>query len=161
MAWRSTYRSPTSPSILAFPKPTSLSSERDTNMIRTVARAASLLLVSLIGSGLCSGQVQSGTPPFASFGGGPFDIVNLGNLNVHFSVPILHKSGRGVPFAYDLGYDTSVWSPVSSSGSLSWQPVFNWVWDSFYVANTGHVTFKLTIHTCNVEGQTGTINSTS
>jgi hypothetical protein len=41
-----------------------------------------------------SAQVQLGTPKYESFGGGPFDIVNLGNLNVHFSIPVLHKPGR-------------------------------------------------------------------
>ena len=30
------------------------------------------------------GQVATGTPPFGSFGGGPFDTVNLATLNVYF-----------------------------------------------------------------------------
>jgi len=60
------------------------------------------------------GQVPTGIPPHGSFSGGPFDIVNTGNLNVHFVIPVLHKAGRGVPFVYDLTYDSSVWYPVTS-----------------------------------------------
>src|SRR6266481_7869126 len=77
-----------------------------------------------------TGQVATGTPTFGSFEGGPFDTVNLGNLNVHFAVPILHKAGRGIPFTYDFSYDSSVWTPVGSSGSQSWQPAANWGWQS-------------------------------
>jgi len=36
----------------------------------------------------------TGTPKFGSFGGGPFDVINLGNLNTHFTVPVIHKAGR-------------------------------------------------------------------
>ena len=60
-------------------------------------------------------QVTTGTPPFASFGGGP-DVINLGNLNAHLDVPVLNKAGRGMPFTYDLTYDTSVWVPITSGG---------------------------------------------
>src|SRR5713226_6561704 len=56
----------------------------------------------------------TGTPPFGSFGGGP-DIINLADLNSHITVPVLHKSGRsGFNFTYDLSYDTSVWTKVTS-----------------------------------------------
>jgi hypothetical protein len=41
----------------------------------------------------CFAQVQTGTPPFASYSGGP-DIINLGNLNAHLTVPIVQKAGR-------------------------------------------------------------------
>ena len=67
-------------------------------------------------------QVATGVLPFNSYGRGPFDTVNLGNLNVHFSVPVLHKAGRGIPFAYDLNYDSSIYRPVVSDGTTSWQP---------------------------------------
>ena len=64
------------------------------------------LLLSLVPYSLS--QVATGIIPFNSYGGGPFDTVNLGNLNVHFSVPVLHKAGRGIPFVYDLNYDSSI-----------------------------------------------------
>ena len=54
-----------------------------------------------------SAQVRSGTPPFGSFGGGP-EVINLANLNARWTIPILHKPGRGMDFDFDLTYDTSV-----------------------------------------------------
>src|SRR4029077_5791431 len=75
-------------------------------------------------TGIVSAQVPTGTPPFGSFGGGP-DIINLANLNSHIAIPVLHKSGRGTDFTYDLSYDSSVWYPVGSSGNQNWQPVTN------------------------------------
>ena len=66
---------------------------------------------------LSAQQVATGTPSFGSFGGGPFDVVNLGNLNVHIAIPILHKAGRGIPFTYDLRYESSVWTPLTSGGT--------------------------------------------
>src|SRR5947209_19433789 len=67
-------------------------------------------------------QLATGTQKFGSFGGGEFDTINLGNLNVVFSVPILHKAGRGLPFNYDLTYNSSIYQVVTSNGNKSWQP---------------------------------------
>src|SRR6266566_5749371 len=89
---------------------------------------AAIILVTLLLSSICLGQVATGTPPFGSFGGGPLDTVNLGNLNVHFAIPIMHKPGRGIPFTYDLSYDNAVWYPTGVSGSQVWTPVYNWGW---------------------------------
>jgi RHS repeat-associated protein len=63
----------------------------------------------------------------SSLSGGP-DIINLANLNSHITIPILGKSGRGLPFTFNLTNDSSVWYPVTSSGSTAWQPVPNWGW---------------------------------
>src|ERR1700676_4083501 len=96
-----------------------------------IACTISVVLVLVSAS---SGQGPAiGTPPFGSFGGGPFDTINLGNLNVHFTVPILHKAGRGMPFVYDLKYDSSVWYLGSVNGIQTWQPVnFSyWGWLGF------------------------------
>ncbi len=91
----------------------------------------SLCLVSLtvILVGFSAGQVATGTPAFSSTGGGPFDVVNLGNLNVHLTVPILHKAGRGMPFSADLAYDGSIWTPTSVGGVMTWMPsaTFGWI----------------------------------
>ena len=86
-----------------------------------------LVLMVLSYSAPCSAQVPTGTPPFGSFSGGP-DVINLANLNAHVAVPVLNKAGRGTAFKYNLTYDSSVWYPVSGSGSLTWQPVSNWGW---------------------------------
>ena len=88
---------------------------------------------------LLSGQVATGVPPFSSVGGGPFDTVDLGNLNVHLAIPVLHKAGRGMPFGYDLSYDSSVWTPVTVSGTKHWQPDSNWGWRGTTEAAVGYV----------------------
>lgn len=67
-------------------------------------------------------QVSPGTPPFQSFGAGSGpDVINLQSLNIHFAIPVRHKAGRGLNFNYDLTYDSSVWYPVISGGTTSWQ----------------------------------------
>ncbi len=95
----------------------------------------------ILGTGIASGQVATGTPAFGSFGGGPFDTVNLGNLNVHFSIPILNKSGRGTAFTYNLVYDSSLWTPVVVSGSTVWQPASNWGWQGQTEVSLGYISF--------------------
>lgn len=93
-------------------------------------------------------QVQTGTPPFGSFAGGP-DVVNLANLNAHWTIPVLHKPGRdGFNFIYDLSYDTSVWYPVGSSGNQTWQPVGNWGWSGGPQGAGGGLTYNTTDYTC-------------
>jgi hypothetical protein len=68
------------------------------------------------------GQVATGTPPYGSFSGGPFDTINNANLNVNFRIPVVNKAGRGIGFYYLLNYNSSVWSPVSSGGTTAWTP---------------------------------------
>lgn len=85
-------------------------------------------------------QVTTGTPPFGSFGGGP-DVINLGNLNAHITVPILHKAGRGTNFTYDLSYDSSVWYPVTSGSTTTWTPALNFGWRAQTEIATGYISF--------------------
>jgi hypothetical protein len=99
-------------------------------------------LIAIVLSRLASAQVSTGTPPLGSFGGGPMDTVNLGNLNVHFAVPVLHKAGRGMPFTYDLSYDSSIWTPVTNSGVTQWQPTTNWGWRGATEARTGYMSYQ-------------------
>jgi hypothetical protein len=68
------------------------------------------------------GQVSTGIYPLGSFSSDP-DVVNLGNLNMNYRVPILSKPGRGMPFIYELSIDTSVWTPIGAIGSQTWTPV--------------------------------------
>ena len=82
-------------------------------------------------------QVQTGTPPFGTYGGGP-DVINLANLNSEITIPVLSKPGRGIPFTFNLTQDSSVWYPVTSGSTTSWQPVTNWGWNQS-VVNTGGV----------------------
>jgi RHS repeat-associated protein len=105
-------------------------------------------LVVVLLAGVASAQVATGTPPFGSFGGGSFDTVNLGNLNVHFAIPVVHKAGRGMPFGYDLSYDGSVWVPVSSNGVTQWQPVYNWGWRGSTEAQAGYMSYSTGSNIC-------------
>ena len=89
-------------------------------------------------------QVATGMPQFNSLGGGPFDRVNLGNLNVHFTIPIINKGGRGTPFTYNLAYDSSIWVPVTVSGNLVWQPTPNWGWQGQTEVSLGYITMTST-----------------
>jgi RHS repeat-associated protein len=87
------------------------------------------------------GQVPTGTPPFGSFGGGP-DVINLANLNAHLTVPVQNKAGRGLPFYYDLTYDSSVWYPVTSGSTTTWTPVNYWGWNVQTAVTTGYVNYR-------------------
>jgi len=89
------------------------------------------------------GQVATGLPPLGSFSSGP-DVTNLGNLNVHYTIPVFSKPGRGMPFNYALTFDSSVWSPVSGT----WAPVANWGWSGPSDGLTGRMGFKSTGATC-------------
>jgi RHS repeat-associated protein len=73
------------------------------------------LLVCLLCVRISFGQVATGFPPFASFSGGP-DIVDNANGNVHISIPVFSRAGRGTPFSYVLQYDSSVWTPYGAGG---------------------------------------------
>ncbi len=109
----------------------------------------SLFLVLLASSSSLS-QVATGTPPFASFGGGPFDTINLGNLNVHFDIPVFSKAGRGVPLRYALSYDSSVWYPSGTVGSQTWTPANSslWGWRGIGEALAGYITYASSQRRC-------------
>jgi len=92
--------------------------------------------------GRAEGQATTGAPPFGSMAGGPFDTIDLANLNVHFAVPVVHKTGRGIPFTYDLSYDNSVWIPSY------WTPALNWGWRGQSEIVTGYVSYSTVVHRC-------------
>src|SRR5216684_8682349 len=115
--------------------------------MRRTLWSVSLLVLALVPS-LAHAQVPTGMPPFGSFGGGP-DIINLANLNSHIAIPVLHKLGRGgFNFSYDLSYDSSVWSRVTSGGTTGWQPITNWGWRGQTEAATGYIAFNATVTFC-------------
>ena len=90
---------------------------------------SSLFLLLLCSVLLCDamwGQSATGVDPLESYGGGPFDTVNLSNLDVHFGIPVVAKAGRGTPFHYTLSYDSQVWGQVLVNGTTTWSPVANW-----------------------------------
>jgi hypothetical protein len=87
-------------------------------MTKSGSLLCSLLLLVLACEIPSFGQVPTGTPPMSSLSGGP-DVVNLANLNTHIAIPILSKSGRGLPFTFNLTHDSSIWYPVTASGTTS------------------------------------------
>jgi len=114
-------------------------------MTRRHLRFCAIVFTFLLPLGAARAQVATGTPPFGSFSGGP-DIVNNANLNVHITVPVLNKAGRGLPFSYVLSYDSSIWYPAGNV----WTPVTNtnWGWDGVNQAATGYVTYNWTEGSC-------------
>lgn len=83
------------------------------------------------GSDYCT-PPQTGVPPLGSTGGGPFDVINQGTLNVNFLIPVFSRPGRGLNFNYALAYNNWLWYPIFSSTtqSMQWQHVPNWGWDT-------------------------------
>jgi RHS repeat-associated protein len=95
------------------------------------------------------GQVATGVYPFGAFDAKGFDTVNIGNLNVHFAIPIFHKPGRaGLDFANDLAYDSAIWTPVGVSGSQAWQPAALWGWTADVSSITGNLAFFTSTTRC-------------
>jgi RHS repeat-associated protein len=89
---------------------------------------------------------QTGADPYTSYTGGP-DFINLKSLEFFTVVPVVHKSGRGVPFDYSLSYNSYLWQPVSSSGKLSWSHVSNFGWDAAQ-PGAGYANHSLQVSYC-------------
>ena len=96
----------------------------------------------------CAAQVITGIAPFGSYGGGPFDSVNLANLNTHFEIPVVNKPGRGIPFTYSLKYDSSIWYPATSNGIQVWTPVTNFGWPAQQELAQGKIYSTAFTHVC-------------
>src|SRR5260370_20033509 len=110
---------------------------------RQVGCVAFIILVFAAMIPRASAQVATGAPPFSSFGGGPFDAINLANMNVHLPIPVFSRAGRGIPFSYALQYDSSIWSPVlNQDGFKHWTPVPNWGWEDKVNPGMGLLTYK-------------------
>ncbi|MBB6144701.1 RHS repeat-associated protein [Silvibacterium bohemicum] len=109
------------------------------------------LYVCLVAFGLFSvahAQV-TGIYEFGPFDTPGFDTINRGNLNVHFSIPIFSKPGRGgTNFVYALNYDGLVWSPRSSSGLPGWTPAPAWGWTDATNAEWGYLTYSVSLQSC-------------
>src|SRR5271165_6229695 len=98
-------------------------------------------------------QPITGAPPLSSVAGSGFDSVDLANLNVHFSIPVFSRGGKGgLGFAYNLTYDSLVWSPSTSSGAHAWTPGSNWGWAPQSTADTGYITFSTSTTLCYTNG---------
>jgi RHS repeat-associated protein len=103
-----------------------------------------LIALSWATSSLC--QVATGTYPFGTFENKGFETINVGNLNVHFEIPVLNKTGRGLSFYYNLAYDSSVWYPTSVSGSNVWTPVQSFGWKGDTEIATGYLSYSTVVY---------------
>jgi RHS repeat-associated protein len=103
-------------------------------------RKAAIAVVSVLCTSTLLGQVATGTYNYGTFDTLGFDTVNVGNLDVHFAIPVLNKIGRGIPFSYALTYDSSVWEPETVSGVQQWQPVAGWGWNTNSTPLAGYMT---------------------
>jgi RHS repeat-associated protein len=90
--------------------------------------------IALICASNAAAQVITGFPPFGTFDGAP-DEVNLGNLNVYWSFPVLAKTGR-IPFNYAVKYDSSFWNKKYDFTGGS-----GYFWDSNDVTGFGLQTY--------------------
>jgi RHS repeat-associated protein len=123
-------------------------------MIRKIAIVIALCLA--VASGQTIYRAETGPPRFAPAAGGPFDVVNLGNLNVHWTIPVVSKPGRGLPFSYALTYDTAFWTKIQVGANWQWQPMPNWGWASQTQVTTGYFKILSGTATCDLpSGQAG------
>jgi RHS repeat-associated protein len=80
-----------------------------------------LVCLAVLTGRIAYGQtIITGTPPFGTFTQGSIDTVDVGNLNVHVTIPILHKAGRGIPLNLSITYENSIWYAYDGS---SWSLV--------------------------------------
>lgn len=107
-----------------------------------------LLLVPFLFAAVLKGQVATGVYSYGTFDNKGFDTINVGNLNVHFAIPVLHKAGRGIPFYYDLTYDSSVWYPVTAGSTAAWTPAQAFGWGANTVITTGYLSYTYRSGTC-------------
>jgi RHS repeat-associated protein len=107
-----------------------------------IQRAFLLAVFLTVGCGTSFAQVTTGTPPFGTVASNSApDAIDLANLNAHIPIPVLRRAGRGTDFTYDLSYDSSVWYPVTSGSTTTWEPVQNWGWRGQTEIASGYVSF--------------------
>jgi RHS repeat-associated protein len=113
-------------------------------MRRLVRVGVPLLLLSI--SRLALTQSNTGLQPFGTFSGGGVDTVNVRNGNLHISIPILSKAGRGLPFSYNLSYDSTIWQPADpdfhDDGPTNWVPASNYGWTLGSASVYGYVAYQ-------------------
>src|SRR5262249_26472613 len=110
----------------------------------------SLAIVFCFLTTFAAAQSPAHVGPFGTAGSGPFDRLILPTLNIHFDIAGSEKAGRGLPFFYILSFDSNVWTLVTTNGTTSWQPVWNWGWRGQTEIASGYVDYKHTQKNCNI-----------
>ncbi|WP_446743084.1 RHS repeat domain-containing protein [Silvibacterium acidisoli] len=109
---------------------------------------AAVWLMLVLSARVVLGQAL-GTYSFGTFDNKNFDTINLGNLNVIFSIPVLNKAGRaGTNFTYSLTYNGMIWTPGIVNGVTEWVPAQNWGWQGETEALTGYISETQYSGTC-------------
>jgi YD repeat-containing protein len=106
--------------------------------LRSVLFAALLVVVPSVA---LQAQTATGVYAYGAFDTLGVDTINIGNLNTHLAFPILNKPGRGLPLSYNLTYDSTVWTPVTSGGSTTWTLAPGAGWSSITQPVLGYVTY--------------------
>jgi RHS repeat-associated protein len=98
----------------------------------------------------CVAQVQVGLYTYGSFDTPGFDTIDRGSLNIHFSIPVINKAGRGMNFQYAITYDGLIWSPSVVSGAEAWTPNITWGFNGLLGNNlVGYISYNQKAIKCN------------
>lgn len=123
--------------------------------MQTVLRRTVYALILLCSACAASAQVATGLYAYGSFDVPGFESIDRGSLNVHFTVPIVNKQGRGLNFQYNIDYEGLVWSPTSAA----WTPDSTWGFHGQLGENLqGYVSYVQKSFSCPEEGDGGLIH---
>lgn len=103
---------------------------------------------------------QTGVPPFASFSQNQFAMINNGNLNGIFTIPIMSSPGRGISLNLNAVYNSQVWTPeANGAGALAWTNLGGWLLNS----PIGEVSYQVgtTTGSCGAHGDGGYTQTTT
>jgi RHS repeat-associated protein len=95
-----------------------------------------------------------GFPPYGTLQADRFDAVNLANLNVNFSVPLVAVPGRGLNFNYALSYNSAFWARSQGGSYFNWvqsSSTSQWGWQVWPGAGT--ILYGIQIETCPDSGE--------
>ena len=108
--------------------------------MRTILAVAALLSIPSL---VLAQNTGTGLAPFGSFSSLGFDTINVQNLNVLFSIPLISSAGRSVPLNINLTYNSLVYQNYQGS----WLPAItggnNW-WMGWSTIGTGYVSYTAT-----------------
>jgi hypothetical protein len=101
----------------------------------------------------CASRAQdpgTGAYAFASIDNRGFDAVNLGNLNTRFTIPIISRTGRGLPFVYTIQNEGLIWQPVTNGSTTVWTPDPSWGFNGQLNGTgfTGYLSYFPTLWLC-------------
>jgi hypothetical protein len=114
--------------------------------MRTRIQFLNTLAILVLVVSACATWAQTGTGiyPFGAYDGLGTDTINIGNLNAHLSFPVINKPGRGLPFYYNLNYDSLIWTPTTVNGTQVWSLAPDAGWRGETETTTGYLSYLQT-----------------